>query len=238
MAVAFDAATQSDEWFSTTPDTQTHTPVGTPRGAAIFVLSHGSDTSDAITGASYGALALSDVGLFAIDASTEPCTAKVFFGGASIPTGAQSCTVTQSGGSGPTRRFYVMTWTAADDTEVVDSDKVEENQADPGATLDSGSRTASRAGAVASGRPTTDIAPTAGTTADFETAVAADVRSFHLGHQTTPGTGSTSISWTAPSDDAAGVFIAVSEILAAGGGGATVVRSLSSLGSLRSLVSL
>jgi hypothetical protein len=237
MTVAFDAATVSTEWTGTTPDTETHTPVGTPKGVVIFSMN--ASATDSITGASYGALTLTEVpGSIAIDASGETGLVKAYFAGSSIPAGAQSCTVTQSGGNGVTRRFYVVTLTGADDLEVVDTQLVQDNIADPAVTLDSGSRTAIGILALHSGSPSSGIAVTSGLTSDFETAFATDARTHNLGHETTPTTGSRALGWTVASDDVALVGLAISEVVAAGGGGATVVRSLSSMGSLRSLVSL
>jgi hypothetical protein len=205
VAVAFDAATVSTEWTGTTPDTETHTPVGTPRGVLIFSM-NAAATND-ITGASYGTLALTEVpGSIAVDTATETGHVKAYFAGSGIPTGAQSCTVTQSGGNGVTRRFYVLTV-----TELVDVKVLQENAANPGVTLDSGQRVALRVLALHSGLPSASIAPTAGLTAVFETAFATDARTHHLGRQTTPSSGATALSWTGVSDDVALSGVAVAE---------------------------
>jgi hypothetical protein len=240
MTVAFDAVTVSDLWTSTSPDTQTHTPVGTPRAVAMCVVTMagtGAGT-DHITGASYGALSLTRVAdSFAADASGESGTSCWYFhSGTDIPVGAQSCTVTQSATSD--KIFVVYSLTAADDCEVVDTQLAEGDQANPGVTLDSGSRTAIRLLALFSGRLTSDGTVAAGLTEDANVANASNSRSARSARQTSPGTGATALSWTLASDDVALSGIAISEIVSGGGGGATVVRSLSSMGSLRSLVSL
>jgi hypothetical protein len=239
MAVAHDNATESDEWTGTTPDSQTHTPVGTPRGAIIFPI--GVTATDSITASAYGAIAPAEVAdSVAIDASSELGLVKAYFAGSSIPAGAQTCTLTQSGGNGVTRRFYVATVTASDDTEVVDVELVQDNTADPTVTIDTGSRTAITYVAMFSGLPSANVSAGSGLTALFERAVAADARTFHLFRETTPTTGSRSLTVNTggAADDCALTAVAISEVIAAGGGGATVVRSLSSMGSLRSLVSL
>jgi hypothetical protein len=235
MTVAHDAATESDEWSGTTPDTQTHTPVGTPAGALIFDFQTGNDT--AITAAAYGALSLDAVpGAIAQDTASEVGRIAAWFEGSSIPTGAQTCTVTQSGGNGVTRRFYVATMTGAADLEVVDVELVQENAADPGVTIDTGSRTAITYLALFSGLPSANVAAGTGITVIFERAIAADARTFHLARETTPTSGSRSLNFNtgAAADDCALVAVAIAEVEA--GGTETVVSdSLRSLGSLVSL---
>jgi hypothetical protein len=212
MPVAFDAATESTEWTGTTPATPTHTPVGVARACAIFVLSADGATTDVYTGATYGTRALERVtGLYAADTATEPGTSTVYFAGSDIPTGAQTFTVIQSGGSGPRRRVYCVTWTADVDTYIVGTGIVQEDAANPSATIDTGSIVASIAAGLYSGRPTASIAPTAGMTTRFETAVATDARTFNIATETTPTSGSRARGWTAASDDVAGVWIAVAE---------------------------
>lgn len=236
MTVAHDAATESDEWTGTTPDTQTHTPVGTPRGALIFDFQVGNDT--AITAAAYGALSLDAVpGGIAQDTASELGRIAAWFEGASIPTGAQSCTVTQSGGNGVTRRFYVATVTAATDTEVVDVELVQENAADPGVTIDTGSRTAITYLALFSGLPSANVQAGTGITVLFERAIAADARTFHLARETTPASGSRTLSFDtgAAADDCALVAVAIAEVESAS---AFTPGSLATLSSLRSLGSL
>lgn len=237
MAVAHDAATESDEWTGTTPDSQTHTPVGTPRGVVMFPICVTS--TDSITAAAYGAAAPTEVpDSIAIDASSELGIVKAYFLGSSVPTGAQTCTLTQSGGNGVTRRFYVATVTAADDTEVVQVELIQDNTADPTVVIDTGSRTAITYVAMFSGLPSANVSAGSGLTALFERAVGSDARTFHLFRETTPASGSRSltVNTSASADDCALTAVAISEVVAAGGGGTVAPASFASLVNLRSLV--
>jgi hypothetical protein len=211
----FDAATTSDVWSGGTPDTQTHTPVGTPAFVALAVITSGGTGAgtDHITGASYGALSLTRVpSSFAADTASEAGTVCWYssVAGDTIPTGAQTVTVTQSTTSD--KRFVVFTFTASDECEVVDTGLVQENTANPSVTLDSVGRESIRLAALFSGAPTSGIAPITGYTSVLAQAIATDARSAHAIRQTTPSAGAVAAGWTIASDDVAMSGIAIALI--------------------------
>jgi hypothetical protein len=116
MTVAFDAATNG-----TSAAGFTHTPVGTPRG--ILVMVRQITASDQVTGVTYGGSALSEVALSPLLASgAEGGSLHGYFLGSSVPTGAQTCTVTVATG---TARATCYSLTAADDTEVVNTNTID-----------------------------------------------------------------------------------------------------------------
>lgn len=216
MTVAFGHATQSAEWTGTTPATTSHNPTtaggsSSPRGVIIFPIS--ASSTDSITGATYGGSALTLVpNSVAFDTATETGHVEAYFLGSNVPTGTQNWTVTQSGGNGVTRRAFCVTLDGSTDLEVIALQILQENQANPSFTLDSGSRIAVIIACLFSGAPSANVAPTAGLTSLFETAVATDARTFNLGRETTATTGSRSRGWTIASDDVAGVALAIAEV--------------------------
>lgn len=74
----------------------THTPAGTPRGAIVFTCD-GSSATHAGTAVTYGGVSMTAVsGGEAVDTAGEPGSIKAWHLGASIPTGAQTVTVTRT----------------------------------------------------------------------------------------------------------------------------------------------
>lgn len=118
MAVAYDqystttAATGDISW--------THTPVGTPRGVIVWVVSNGG-FDDEVTTVSYGGVSMTEVSSSPSLANlAEDSSVHCFFLGASVPTGAQTVAVTTSASS-QTNLGYCVTVTAADDTSIQNS---------------------------------------------------------------------------------------------------------------------
>lgn len=99
MAVAWDS--QSESHTGTTGSVSegsfswTHTPSGTPAGILVFTFTNFS--IDIISAVDYGGVAMTAVtGGYAIDTATEPGNCKAWYLGSSIPTGAQTITVTRT----------------------------------------------------------------------------------------------------------------------------------------------
>lgn len=112
--IAFDAAT--DLGTATTGAlTGTHTPVGDPDGVVVKIV-HGTETTDLITGVTYGGVPLDRVG-FAIDDAGEPGRAYLYFLGSGIPTGPQTVTVSHTG-TATVKWANVESYTAGEDTTV------------------------------------------------------------------------------------------------------------------------
>jgi hypothetical protein len=122
VAIAFDAITSNTASGSGDDVSFTHTPVGTPRGVLVFVTFAGSfsGTVDQVTSTpTYGGVSMAEVPLSMLNFSgTEDKQVHAFFLGSSIPTGPQTVAFTVD-----TILAYTecITYTAAADTEVVDT---------------------------------------------------------------------------------------------------------------------
>lgn len=121
MTLAFDALTSLGTGTGTL--SATHTPVGTPRGAIVKIVTNGT-TADQIDAVMYGSAAMTEAtGSPHTNAASPGCSLHIFHLGTSIPTGAQTVSVTVTGAA--TKRAWVETVTGADDTTVVDTTAVD-----------------------------------------------------------------------------------------------------------------
>ena len=122
MAVAFDASSESHTGttgsVSQSSFNWTHTPVGTPKGVLVFTFSTLSSNDNA-TAVSYGASSMTAVsgGRAVSTGGTYIGDVKAWFLGSSVPTGAQTVTVTRTNN---TDEMYAVahTVTAASNTDV------------------------------------------------------------------------------------------------------------------------
>lgn len=208
MAVAYDAITRFT--FSNTPDpfTGTHTPVGTPRG--VCVLGAVEASSDQITGITYGGVAMTRAPLgLATDTAGETGTAYGYFLGKGIPTGAQTVSVDHTAVAN-NKAFYCITVTADTDTILLDSNRAQENQANPQFALNSGNSSALRFFLINSGLPNvSDLTLIAGMTALLSDDAGA--RIVRVDRETSPSVGNTTVGYTGVSDDVAMVGLAIAE---------------------------
>lgn len=224
MAIAFDAVSNSAEVRTTgtghaNPVTWTHTPVGTPKGVVVFILSSGTNSNDIITGpVTYGGVTCSHVAhvdFLVSEGAGEPGSAYAYFLGSGIPTGAQTVSVAYDDSNSAFKVCVAVTVTASSNTEVIDFDTLEGIAANPGVTLDSASRTAIRLLGMFSGRQDTSIDPGTGLTEMFAMNAEGGIsRSYQAARETTPSSGATALSFTATSDDIALVGVALGEIAA------------------------
>jgi len=223
MAVAFDAATASVRNGDTTdPWTFSHPPVGTPRGVVLLISQKPATASDIDT-ITYGSASMSRVGSVYSDTAGETGTSEIWFVGSSIPTGTQTVTINFVTTS-PTDDylFTCCTVTASADTEVIDSDGISENAANPSVTLSYSGKTAiAFATAFIGGADPANLAWNANMTglgtADFGARAATSAR------QTTPGTADFDAGGTMSTDDLAFAAVAISEVVS---GGATVTPTV------------
>lgn len=217
MTVARDAVLESAGFTTTSPHTFVFTPVGTPRAIVVGIV-HGSVSTDLITAVTYGGVAMTRVPTngFAQDTLTEPGATYLYSLGASIPTGAQTVSITHSGSADP-KTAYCASATAATDTEIGASGKVQEDAANPSVALDTGANSSLRYAIGYSGvaAPASVVAltgmETLGTTTQHD--FGSWIGSF--GQQTTASTGSFTIGFTIVSDDVAMCAVAIQEISAA-----------------------
>lgn len=217
VTVARDTFLESATFTTTTPHTFTFTPVGTPR-AILLGITCGS-VNDEIDGAvTYGGVAMTRQGFVTSLAGDEDGSAWLYFLGASIPTGAQTVSISHTGVAA-VKWAIGQSMTAAADTEIIVSGTVATNTANPSVALDTGATESLRSAILYSGanQPGDAVvltgmeANTAAMSHDF-----GNFTSF-FGMQTTAATGSFTIGWTAALNDAAMIAVAVQEIAAAGG---------------------
>lgn len=210
MAVLPDAATQGGPFTGVSPHTVSHTPVGTPSAVVVFVTQGGTAAgNDTITGVTYGGVTVPRIATngWASDVGGEFGGAFCHFLGSGIPTGVQDCVVSTNGGSA-VKIITVITATAASDTEVAASGKLEGDAANPQIALDSGTSSALRYAAIYSGSNVlTDLT-------GLNTAVAShDWGNFitKSERQASASTGSVTMGWTGLIDDVAMVALAIRE---------------------------
>ena len=114
MAIAFDAVAIPANALYTATFSWTHTPVGTPRGAAVIVVQEKS--TDQVSGVTYGGVAMTRVRYDARTATEAGCV-YIYFLGASVPAGAQTVTVTLTDAN-DTNAVSLTVTSAAVDTAV------------------------------------------------------------------------------------------------------------------------
>jgi hypothetical protein len=208
-AVAYDAvshdsaaaagATSSFNW--------THTPVGTPRGVLVYVV-QGTTAVDEVTSVTYGSLTLTRVGV-ACDTLTEPGCVYAYFGGYSVPTGAQTVTVNSSGASG--KHASAVTYTAGADTQVTNLTTLVENLVNPSKSLALLGKTSHVSIGIYSGLgAVANITPSSGWTSRYED----DFGNFLSGFYTYDTVNSSDVTtgYTGAVDDVAFLAVAVSEV--------------------------
>ena len=192
-----------------------HTPVGTPRGAIVYVIVNGVSVAG-VTGVTYGGTAMTQVSLSpALNATGELGACHTFFLGSSIPTGTQSVSVDATLGT-EVSVAGCTTLTAAQDTSVVTTGKVESNSDDnPSVTLSLGGVSSFCMIGAWSGLGNLSMAPFTGWTDRFE---------HDFGNQNgliytydTVGTTDVAAGYTAGSDDVAMIAVAIRENAAPGG---------------------
>jgi hypothetical protein len=218
MAIAFDAITSNTASGSGDDVSFTHTPVGTPRGVLVFVTFTGSFSglTDQVTSTpTYGGVSMAEVPLsMLVFSGTEDKQVHAFYLGSSIPTGPQTVAFTVDTILAFTE---CITYTAAADTEVVDTTAINTTASgDVTGTLSLGGRTCAAAmGFVnGSGLPA-DTTPLTDWTQQRET----DHGSQTSGVHTYDIVGSTDVTFgtnEAASTHIIVLGVAVSEVVSAG----------------------
>lgn len=215
MTVARDAVLESATFTTVTPFTFVFTPVGTPRAIVLAIAQTGSVT-DTIDGTvSYGGVAMTrlpTVG-FAVDSSGEVGSVFFYFLGSGIPTGAQTVSISHTGAA-TTKWAICASATAAADTEVGASGRLQGNQANPQIALDTGAASSLRFSILFHGAQLlSDLTVLSGMEANA-TATSIDFGNTLgvFGQQTTAATGSFTIGYTAADDDVAMIAVAIQEV--------------------------
>ena len=213
MTVAFDAF--SNVAAGTGNLSWTHTPVGTPRAVIVQVSQHVGST-DEISSVTYGSETMTEVaGSPNTHTSAETNTIYTFFLGTSIPTGAQTVTVTVSGASN--KRAGAITLTASSDCEVIDSDGTidSDSQENPLVTLSLASRTSFATIVFFSGHVDPSlITPLTNWTDRLEHDWGSAVSGWYT--YDTIGSADVTAGWNQSADDAVAIALAVSEVVPSG----------------------
>ena len=210
-APAFDAA--SEATAGTGNLSWTHTPSGTPRGVKVYV-SQDAAFSDQVSSVTYGGVGMTRIEFAARD-GTEDGAVYLYFLGASIPTGAQTVSVTVSDAA--TKTAHAVTATASADTAVEDSSQTTGDAADPSldVTTAGGLTTFCTSGAFSGvGAPSNlleDTDMTRMNSHDFGVTITAWDRIT-----TNPTGGTVNFSWTAVSNNFAIAAACIKEQAAAG----------------------
>ncbi|SRR6266545_2827637 len=200
--IQFDAATELESTLSTDPLAFNHTPVGTPKGVVV-TIGHGVLSADNVNGVTYGGVAMTRRQTNS-DTLTEPGRTYIYSLHSSIPTGLQSVSVDWITGNTNAKHLCCMTFTTdeADDTEFINAQGLNEDQANPSVTLSgaSGGRTSIGVAVDYTGTASPGTAGT-GTTLVHSY----DMTAFGIAvvRQTTPTEGAFAISVTHVSDDCA-----------------------------------
>lgn len=212
MTVTVDAATENVRTLTTSPQTFAHAGAVSGVKGVVLALVHGVSSTDHVTAASYGGVAMSRPQRN-VDTATEPGAAELWFLGTGVPQGTQ--TVSYTPGS-TTDDFHAVAITllGADDLEVVAQDGISENVLNPSVTLPYGGRTCMAFAALYGG----GAAPSSFTpNANCETVHDHDLGAFYseIIRQIMAGSANFAIGGTAANDDVAFAAIAVSEVQAA-----------------------
>lgn len=206
-AVAFDAFSSVAQ--GTGNLSWTHTPVGTPRGI-IVLIAQNVGTTDEVSTVTYGGTGMTEIASFNCDTTGEPGCVYAYFLGSSIPTGAQTVSVTVTGASA--KRASAISLTATANTEIVSSvTSINADTSNPSATLSLSSRTSFVAEVLHSGQnAVTGITPLTNWTSRLEN----DYGNQTAGWYTYDiiGTSDVTVGWTQTNDDAAIFAVGASEV--------------------------
>jgi hypothetical protein len=211
MAVAYDAFSSASDAGGAANLAWTHTPVGTPAAALVWIVMTGYTPSGTnATSCNYGGVDMGAPAGEVIKTTGEVGSVVFYLLGTGVPTGAQ--TVTFDKVASATTFGGCITLTGAADVELVDSDTTinSDSSANPSITLSLSGRTSFAAIGFFSGQGAdTGITPLSGWTSRAEhdfTPSTAGIYSYD-----TVGTSDVTAGWTQTADDAFAVAVAVSE---------------------------
>jgi hypothetical protein len=196
----------------------THTPIGTPR-AVIISCSAGNSSSSIgheVSSVTYGGIALSmSAHSPLIKSATESGAMSMWFLGTSIPTGAQTVSVTVSGST--SKRCSSVTVTAASDTSI-DADATLSTDAttDPTITLPTTTGVTTFVYACVISGDSSHPGATASYTEVLSSAAWSNMSLECMRRTANPTGGNITVNWSdANSEDAVAIAVAVREGVAA-----------------------
>lgn len=136
-----DTVTENVRTGTTSPQTFTHTGAASGVKAVLLAITHGTSSTDHVSAASYGGTAMSRVQRNT-DTLTEPGATEWWFlggRGVAIPQGSQTVSYTP-GATTDDIQAVCVTLIADQDLEVIDTDGINNNVANPSVTLQSSGR--------------------------------------------------------------------------------------------------
>ncbi len=195
----------------------TFTRSSTPRGILVIVDQNAS-SSDQVSGVTYGGVSMTEItGSPNQKSGGETSALYGYFLGSGIPTGTQSVTTTVSAAS--QKRMYVIAFNAGGDTEVIDSDVTvnSASQANPSSTLSLSSRIAYAVTAFHSGQDSTNnVTPFANwggvSGYSFNQESIWGTQTGGIYGYNFVDTNNVNAGWTQTAEDAAGLFVAISQV--------------------------
>lgn len=209
MTVAFDALTESIRTDTSTTYAFDHTAAAGVR-AVVVTVCHGVTTTDHISALTYGGISMTRI-IGATDTASELGRADIWFLGSSVGSGTKSVSATLSSATTDDIQFVAASFTAAYDCEVIDSDSINEDVANPQRTLNFGGRSAVSVCALYSGA---NAGPTGTLLSGMTRMQDHDFGNWISGtaRQTTAQTADFTIGYTWALEDAAFVAIAFAEL--------------------------
>lgn len=218
-AISHDAATLSTTFTTSSPNSFNHTPTAIPKGVVVFITQTGA-SNDQIIRVTYGGVPLNRI-WSASDTAGESGRVYGFFLGNAVPTGTQSVSIVHRGNS-QTKIAAAITFGGSNDIEIAQPpDRLQQDQANPRIALDSGTKAALRYCVIFSGHDSVGnldllLGMTGLNNNDFGASIT------RIDRESSPSTGSTTIGYTATSEDVAMMAVAFAEITIGGGGSGPV----------------
>lgn len=213
MAVAHDAASESHTGTTGSTSegsfTWSHNPVGVPKGVLVFVWTNAN--ADYITSVTYDGTALTQISE-AADTAGEPGRCTAFFLGTSVPTTDPANIVVTRTNNATVMYGVGITVTAASDTETTGVTLVQENATPAEVSVDDGSVTGANSVRYAAMHYGGNSVPGAGASSTVVHGIdLGATQTFNVVQETTAGTGSRSIGFSAAADDVAAIHLAIRE---------------------------
>ena len=200
--------TESIETGTTDPHTFSHTPVHDLKGVWLTAV-HGTDSTDHISGVTYGGVAMTRVAS-ASDSASETGRTYLYFLGSNIPTGSQTVSVDTDATTTDIQYTVGGFYGVVGNMEVVDSEVLNGDQTNPSVSLSVGGRRTMAIGALYSGHDAvssvvTNVNEAQVSDNDFGSFIAA------VAKQSVASTSDFTFSWTATSEDCALVAASFAE---------------------------
>lgn len=136
--IIYDTITEHTRTDTTSPQTFSHAGAASGVKGAVLSIIHGASSTDHVSAASYGGTAMTRAKRNT-DSTTEPGAAELWFLGASVPQGTQTVSYT-CGATTDDIYAACITLVSDGDLEVIDTDGIDNNTADPSVTLQASGR--------------------------------------------------------------------------------------------------